>query len=140
MNRTQMLRVMGLAVATAAVAMGCGGGLTEPSDAVGRTWRLVTVEKQGSDPVSVSDPSKYTLRLEDNGNVGVMSDCNSCGGTYSLNGSTLELSVLTCTLVACGETSLDSVYRATLEGNKTVAVADSELTIVGGDTTLRFRR
>jgi heat shock protein HslJ len=139
MNRNH-LRVMMLAAATATVAIGCGGGLTEPSDSVGRTWRLVTIQKQGSDPVSVSDPSKYTLRLEDNGNVGVMSDCNSCGGTYSLNGSTLELSPLTCTRVFCGETSLDPVYSAALEGSKTVAVEDSQLTVVGGDTTLQFRR
>jgi heat shock protein HslJ len=119
---------------------GACGGITEPSDTIGVQWRLMSLQEEGADPIVVEDPSRYTLRLEDNGQVAVKSDCNSCGGTYTLDGSSLELSPMTCTLIACPTGSLDPAFSRALEGTKTVTVDDDEMTITGSGVTLRFGR
>lgn len=136
MFRTALL-VLGLSI----VAVGCGDdGPTSPSDVIGDTWRLTSIQEAGSStPVAVSDPSRYQLTLEPGGSLRVTSDCNSCGGSYVLTGSTLTIAQLTCTKVFCGDTSLDSRFTAILERAQTVNVDDDQLTVQGSAGTLRFR-
>ena len=74
------------------VALGCSGSVTGPSDVSGDTWQLVSLQQGSSDPVTVSDPSRYTLRLTANGRVEVKSDCNACGGSYALSGNSFDVS------------------------------------------------
>jgi heat shock protein HslJ len=106
---------------------------------IGATWQLVSIQRDGSDPITVADPSRYTLQLDADGRARVKSDCNSCGGSYTLTGSTLQFGPLACTKAFCGDTSLDSVYSQALDGTKTVSISDSTLTIAGGGVTLKFR-
>jgi heat shock protein HslJ len=106
---------------------------------IGGTWQLVSIQRNGTDPISVADASRYTLQLDSDDRVRVKSDCNSCGGSYTLTGSTLQFSPLACTKVFCGDTSLDSVYSRALDGTMTVSISHSTLTIAGGGVTLTFR-
>src|SRR5262245_53812276 len=129
-----------LIVIVAAAAMGCTDSSLAPSDVIGATWQLVSIQRDGSDPINVADPSRYTLQLDSGGRARVKSDCNSCGGSYTLTGSTLQFGPLACTKVFCGDTSLDSVYSQALDGTKTVSISDSTLTIAGGGVTLKFRQ
>jgi heat shock protein HslJ len=111
-----------------------------PSDVIGPTWLLVSIERAGSPPLVVENPSRYTLRFEADGRLAAMSDCNGCGGTYQLSGSTVSMKALQCTLVACPQGSLDSQYRSALERAQSLARDDDELVIEGGSETLRFRQ
>ena len=120
--------------------MACTGNSLEPSGVTGGTWQLVSIQRSGSDPITVADPSRYTLQFDSNGRATVKSDCNSCGGSYTLSGSTLQFMPLACTKAFCGDTSLDSVYSQALAGTKTVSLNDSRLSITGGGVTLQFRR
>ena len=133
-----MRTVLMMILAGATIA--CGGSVNAPSDAVGKTWRLVSIQEGDAPPTSVQNSSRYTLRLEDGGRVSVMSDCNSCGGTYTLDGSALELQGLACTRVGCGDGSLDPAYARALEGTKTATIDDEDLVISGNGVTLRFGR
>jgi len=128
-----------LAVGAAIVLAACENNAVSPSDIVGETWRLASLQEGGSAPVIIEDSARYSLRLAEDGRLAVMSDCNSCGGSYSLTGSSIDLGPLTCTKVFCGDQSLDSRFTAALEAAQTVAPDDGELTIQGGDVTLRFR-
>ena len=130
---------MAIVIAAALVAA-CDETPSAPSDVVSRTWQLGSLQQDGSDPVVVADPSSYTLRLGDDGRVGVKSDCNSCSSAYALNesSSTIEIGRLTCTLVACRQGSLDPRFAQALEGSKTVTQDGSQLTLRGGGVTLRF--
>jgi heat shock protein HslJ len=110
-----------------------------PSDVIGPTWLLVSVERAGSAPLIVENPSRYTLRFEADGRLAVTSDCNGCAGVYQVSGSTLSVEALQCTLVACPLGSLDSHYRAALERAQSLARDDDELVIEGGGERLRFR-
>jgi heat shock protein HslJ len=135
-----MVRLSWLTIIVAAAAIGCADNSVAPSDAIGGTWQLVSIQRPGTDPISVADASRYTLQLDEDGRARVKSDCNSCGGSYTLSGSTLAFSPLACTKVFCGDTSLDAVYSQALDGTKTVSVDDSKLIVTGGGVTLQFRR
>jgi heat shock protein HslJ len=134
-----MRRTMFVIVTALAASVACENNPTSPSDVVAHNWQLVSFETEGSGLVMVQDPSRYTLRLEEDGRASVKSDCNSCGGTYTLTGTTLELGGIACTKVACGDDSLDPTYARALEGPKTVSVDDSQLTVRGAGITLHFR-
>ena len=129
-------------VALAVITMAaCDDSPSAPSDVLGQTWQLVSLQRDGSDLIFAPDPTKFTLRLEEGGRAAVKADCNSCGGSYSMNGSTLEFSAIACTKIACQNAGpFDSDFALALEGPKTVSVNDTELTISGSGVTLRFKR
>ena len=124
----------------AMTVMACDDNPLAPSDVVGTTWRLVGLQEAGSNPITVDDPTRYTLRLEQESRVAVVSDCNSCGGAYSLTGSALELGPIACTKVFCGDTSPDQKFARALEQARTVSVDDARMTIHGEGVTLQFAR
>jgi heat shock protein HslJ len=135
-----MVRTCFMAITIAAVttAAACSSQPLAPSDIVGTAWQLHSIHENGSDLIRVVEPSRYTLQLQENGRAAVKSDCNSCGGSYRLTGSSLTLSQVACTKVFCGATSLDQSYSRALEGATTVSVNGSEMTIDGNGFTLVF--
>ncbi|MQA29421.1 MAG: META domain-containing protein [Luteitalea sp.] len=134
-----MLRRTLIALGFMMAVSACDDGPTSPSDVVGETWRLVSLQEAGSTtPVIVPDPSRYTVAFGDDDSLGVMSDCNSCGGSYALSGSTLTVSALACTKVFCGDTSLDSRFTAGLQQAQTITLDDDEMTIQSAAGVLRF--
>ena len=118
----------------------CDETPTEPSNVTGDTWRLVSMQRGSGSPVTVPDPNRYTLRFGDQGRLEVKSDCNSCGGSYTLTGSTLDVGPVFCTKVFCGDTSLDSAFVAGLQGAALVTERGGELVVEGGGLALRFRK
>ena len=88
---------MAMAIAAALAAAACSSQPLVPSDIVGGTWQLHSIHENGSDLISVAAPSRYTLQLQGNGHVAVTNDCNSCGGSYTLSGSSLTVSQMACT-------------------------------------------
>jgi META domain len=76
-----ILRNEGLAIIVAAAATACTDNSLTPSDMIGGTWQLVSIQRNGTDPINVADASRYTLQLDSDGRVRVKSDCNSCGGS-----------------------------------------------------------
>ena len=75
----------------------------------GVTWKLESVERDGRPAVAVPDPDRYTLQLDPNGRLSVRADCNTCGGAYTLNDTSLTIgNALACTRAFCGTASLDT--------------------------------
>jgi heat shock protein HslJ len=131
---------MAMAIAAAMTAAACSSQPLVPSDIVGGTWQLHSIHENGSDLISVALPSRYTLQYLDDGHIAVTNDCNSCGGSYMLSGSSLTLSQLACTRAFCGEASLDQSYSRALEGATSASVNGSEMIINGNGVTLVFLR
>ena len=127
-----------LAATACLVVVACDDNQFSPSDLVGGSWELMSLQTGSSAPVVITTPSRYTAQFGDDGRVSVKSDCNSCGGSYSLNGSNLTVGPLACTKVFCGDTSLDSQFSGALDGTASVSVDSNELVIRSGDVTLRF--
>ena len=129
------LLVMMLAVAGA----GCDENPVSPSQIQHVTWKLEAIERAGSPAIVIPNPEQYTLRLEDAGRLSVRADCNTCNGRYSLDGSSLSMSVMACTRAFCGLGSFDDNYASALENVRSATVSGNQLTMTGSGFTLRFR-
>jgi heat shock protein HslJ len=122
------------------LSVACDEALTDPSNVLGDTWRLVSLQRGNDAPIAVTSPDRYTLRFGEGGQMQVRSDCNSCGGTYSLTGAALDVGPLACTKVFCGDTSLDSAFVGALQDAAVVSERGNELVVEGGGVTLRFQQ
>ena len=110
-----------------------------PTEIRNVTWKLETIERPGTATITVPNPDQYTLRFESNNNLAVRADCNSCGGRYVLDGSSLSVSDVACTLVACAVPGLDTTFTSALRNVRSATVSGDRLVITGTDFTLRLR-
>jgi heat shock protein HslJ len=118
----------------------CDESPISPSAILGESWRLTSLQQGTSPPVVVGGDRSYAVRFGDDGRVAVKSDCNSCGGSYTLSGSTLTFGPLACTRVFCGQESLDSSFVGALQGARAASMSDEALVVEGDGAILRFSR
>jgi heat shock protein HslJ len=135
------MRSIRLALVAALAGAACKADPVSPSDLIGGTWQLTSFQDGVATPIAVADPTRYTLSFGADDRASVKSDCNSCGGAYSLNGGVFRMGPLACTRVFCGTTSLDPAYPAALDKARAVTMdTPSDLTIHGDGVTLRFKK
>ena len=120
-------------------AVGCDESPTGPTNLVDITWKLETVARVGSAIITVPNPEQFTVRFETNGNTSVRADCNTCTGRYVLDGSSIVVSNLACTLIACPMPGLDTLFTSALQNARTASVAGSKLVMTGSEGTMTFR-
>ncbi|MCA9869300.1 MAG: META domain-containing protein [Anaerolineae bacterium] len=108
---------------------------------VGVLWEWVETAYSNDTTLSVDDPSKYTMLLNDDGTANFQIDCNMGGGTYELDGSTLRLDVSTMTRVACPEGTLSDVFVRELNAAATFVMdgPDLILNLFADAGNMRFR-
>lgn len=128
-----------LLAASLALASCSSDRLTGPSDVTGEPWKLRSMEIPGEPTFTPPDPSRFTVRFESNGHVGVVADCNQCGGTWSLDEHRLIVSTLACTRVACPTPHGDR-FAGLIDGASTVDLEDGELEIESARGRIRLRR
>jgi heat shock protein HslJ len=133
-----MKRYAALPVLTAVLAFGCDESPNEPSEIIGDTWRLASLQEASATPVVPPSGAQYTLRLTADNRAEVRSDCNTCNGVYSLDESDIQIGPLACTRAFCGEDSLDTEYVQALEDAEMLDVDEGEVTLTGDAFTLRF--
>jgi heat shock protein HslJ len=125
--------------ACALVLAGCSDEVTGPSDLQGGQWRLQSMETEEGRFVP-DDSSLFTVQFAADGTVGVRADCNQCGGSYTLNGDTLTVGPLVCTLIAC-PTARGQQFATLLDGTGEVEIEDDrELEIESSEGTLILTR
>jgi len=121
-------------------AVGCDESPTGPTAIVDVTWKLETVARVGSAIVTVPNPEQFTVRFESNNRLAVRADCNTCTGTYTLDGSSVSISpTMACTLIACPTPGVDTLFTSALQNARTVTVSNDNLIMTGSEFTLRFR-
>ena len=76
---------------------------------------------------------------KDDGNAPVRADCNRCTGGYELQGNSLTLGLMACTLAACLPGSLHDDYLKALGSVSTWQRTDSELLLMYDAGALRFQ-
>lgn len=132
--------VRALALAAAAVAANCSDDtvVTEPSAIEDMEWWLASIQEDLNPLISIQDPSRYTLRLTDDG-VLVRADCNRCFGRYTVGSGSIDIRSLGCTRVACPADSHGDRYVNSLEAVSAFEVRDGQLILRGPNVTLRFR-
>jgi heat shock protein HslJ len=79
-----------------------------PADPLeGTTWRWVNFRDAKQD---YSIDGDYTISFLPDGQAAVVADCNNGNGSYTVDGSSLNVSILVVTAAACAEGSLDGVF------------------------------
>lgn len=117
----------------------CDENPVSPTPITNVTWKLETVERTGTATINVPVPDQFTVRFESNNNVAARADCNTCGGRYNLDGSSITIGNLACTLVACPTPGLDQIFTTALQNARTATASGNQLVMTGPDYTLRFR-
>ena len=131
------------------VALGCSGStatLTSPSPLdltapqLPGTWNLVSIRPAGEAEQAKPSGASYTLSLVD-GRLSTRADCNTCGGTYTLNGQTLMAEPsMACTRAACPTMAFENTYIKLLGGESTVSLSGGTVELTSPRGVLRFTR
>jgi heat shock protein HslJ len=135
----KVLPLLLFTIALGSVACDDNDNPVGPTEIRGVTWKLESIERPGTAPITVPNPELYTVRFESNGNLSVRADCNTCGGRYTLEGSSLSIGNVACTLIACPVPGLDTTFTSVLGNVRTATISGGQLVITGIDFTLRFR-
>jgi heat shock protein HslJ len=105
----------------------------------GTDWLLVTYGPAES-PTAVLANAPITLSFDNMGELGGQA-CNHYGGTFTLDGRTLEVSQISQTLMACvdeGVTEQESAYTAALQSANSIYRDGDQLVITYDGGELRF--
>jgi heat shock protein HslJ len=136
MSRVAVITVMPFVLAL----VSCSDDLTGPSAVQGAAWRLQSMQATGSEVVRIENPDRFTATFQADGTLDVIADCNQCGGTYAVEGDTLDVRPLACTKVACATAPLDTRYVQLLGAATTLDAESDELTLRSAAGVLRFSR
>ncbi len=138
MKRFNLLFIAILLIATACtVANGGSTTLTVPSK-----WKLESFGKAGSE-ASIVQGSTVTLEFNADGQVTGSGGCNSYGGKYEIQGSTIKITEVVSTLMACADEAVnkqEAQYFKALESASGFEVSADKLTILydNGQSKLIF--
>lgn len=83
----------------------------------------------GENNITVDNPDQYTLVFRADGTVTIQADCNSVSGTYTRDGSSLQIALGPSTMAFCGENSLDEQFLGKLAGAGTFVMDGDKLVI-----------
>ncbi len=136
-------------VAGGQVLVACGGdsaerAASEPADSnsvVNITWEWVS-SMNPTERVTVENPERYTVLLQDDGQARIRFDCNQGGGAFELSPGKLSFGPLMSTRMACPEGSQDAVFMGQLEGVVSYFLREGDLflELAADGGTMRFRR
>ena len=104
------------------------------------TWTLTSIAVAGQAKQDRPFSAIYTLDFNQ-GRLSTRADCNTCGGSYSIDGSVLTAGPgLACTRAACSTMAFENAYTGILSGDSTMAVTGSTLSLSSSRGTLKFVR
>ena len=102
-------------------------------------WKAQSLETSAG-VTAIARPENYTVEFRDRGQLAVKADCNTCSGSYTLNGASLQIGPLACTRAFCGAASNDTAFLDILTNARTYGVLGAELTIDSSKGVARFLR
>ncbi len=91
-----------------------GAGAMAENELSGTVWEWQRTQMNDDTIFTPEEPAKYTLTFLADGMVQMQADCNSGGGSYTLDGNQLTIGPVAMTLMACLPESLDSTFAQQL--------------------------
>lgn len=129
--------VASVALMVALVAAACQSSGASPSAAAASlegTWQWTSsTEAQPPSQANVPDPENYTITFDADGTFAGKADCNQIAGTYTVDGSSLTITVGPSTLAMCAEGSAGDIFVAYLGQIASYEISGSELTLTFTD-------
>jgi heat shock protein HslJ len=98
----------------------------------GVEWHWQSAQSQDGTTVTVPNPENYTLLLNDDGTLNLRADCNRGGGTYTLSGDQITITLGALTRAMCPPESLSQDYLAHLGAVTTLELVDESLVLSPG--------
>lgn len=132
-----ILLLVAVVILLSSAFAGCSSSDDDPSPLLG-LWLLQYFDLNDGADVAVADPSRYTIEFGSDGRVSIKADCNTCGGSYSSDDTTINFGLLACTRAYCGDDSLDGEYEVVFVGTRTYRIDEGQLLIDYEDGTLVF--
>lgn len=103
---------------------------TTVSTLTSKTWVWESsIDAQGTE-ARPPNPDDFELRFQTDGILTSTTDCNSLGGSYSVNGVVLGIGSLVATEKFCSEESLEQAYAGLLGLVGSYAIEGKTLTLV----------
>lgn len=116
------------------------GSLALTAEQLGGTWTLTSIIAPGQAVQPTPAGATYTLSFAD-GRLSTRADCNTCAGSFTLTGTTLNAGpVLACTRAACPTMAFESVYTGILSGESAVTLSGNSLVLSSARGSLYFTR
>ena len=110
-----MLPVALAALTLVAMAIAAQVTTPEPEPAIPSVvWGLVAFTETNGVPVTIADPSRYTVQFLPDGQVVAQLDCNQGRGGYTAAGGVLTLTPMAATRMMCPPDSYDSTFERLL--------------------------
>jgi heat shock protein HslJ len=139
--KSSLLKCVGASLVVIALgfaAAGCDSDSSSTSADLIAAWQLQEFILADGTVTAVDDPEKYTMDFGADGRVSVVTDCNRCNGAYAVDGDSLTLGPLACTIAACLPGSFDGQFQVGLSTVSSYEVADGSLFLryAGGELRL----
>jgi heat shock protein HslJ len=113
----------------------CGDDVSVPSD-VATEWWLVSFVRPDRSTVSITASPEFSVRFAADGAMDIRVHCNTCQGSYQLQGGQLTGDLMGCTLARCQASPVDSTFQEVFDGRSSVTMADEHLTLTSERGTL----
>ena len=107
----------------------------------GGVWKLQSLTRPDATTVTVSEPDRFTLELDNTGRTGrtvVRADCNRGAGPFTLNGNALSVGLMAVTRAYCSSAPFDDEYLKVLSGDSVLTLSGTSLQLSSSRGTLRF--
>lgn len=107
---------------------------------VGTAWQLIATG-EGDLDAPVTANTQVTLAFDADGQVGGNAGCNTFGGSYTVDGETIQLGEIFSTLMACADVDvmeLEQRYLDALNTANRFAIESDQLTIWYGNNDARL--
>lgn len=118
-------------------------GVLEPAPLAGTTWVMTAYNDGEGGLVSVLEGTQVTAIFNDEGEVGGNGGCNTYGGSYSVEGDSIEFSELVQTLMAClepeGVSEQETAYLAALQAASTYSIRGNTLELRDSNNQMMVR-
>jgi heat shock protein HslJ len=135
-----MMRLLMLSVAL--ICAGCADDTpSSPTpDSVDGVWRIVSIHPASQAVQTAPVGVLYQVEFS-NGRVTARVDCNTCNGSFTLNGSKLTIGpALACTRAACPTAAFENAVVSLLAGEHQATATLHNLTLTSTRGTLLLQR
>ena len=109
MFNKKVLTLVILSLVVTAVLSACGAQAPKGNEVKDITWKWSSLSETLPASISVvPNPENFTLLLGSDGTLSIKADCNMAGGSYTMDGSSLKITLGATTLAYCGDEFLIS--------------------------------
>jgi heat shock protein HslJ len=111
-----------------------------PSQSLNGEWRIISIQPPSQPAQTAPVAAQYQVAFA-NGRVSARVDCNTCVGSYALDGDTLTIGpTLACTRAACATAPFESAVVAMLSGEHQIATTLHNLTLTSNRGSILLQR